>query len=146
VSCADLADADGRWPTFAPRARSDGIQAVHAVPLRVRDQTIGGLNLFRCRPGTVPDADLAIAQSLATVTTIGILQSRARRSSEVLNEQLQNALNSRVIIEQAKGFLAERHGEGLPQAFARLRNYARSHGERLTTIAREVVGGTLDLG
>lgn len=113
VSCADLADADGRWPTFAPRARADGIQAVHAVPLRVRDQTIGGLNLFRCRPGTVPDADLAIAQSLATVTTIGILQSRARRSSEVLNEQLQNALNSRVIIEQAKGFLAERHDEGL---------------------------------
>ena len=94
----------------------------------------------------MPDADLAIAQSLATVTTIGILQRRARRSSEILNEQLQNALNSRVIIEQAKGFLAERYREGLPEAFARLRNYARSHGERLTTVAREVVGGTLDLG
>lgn len=145
VSCTDLADAGARWPTFTPRARSDGVHAVHAVPLRVRDQIIGGLNLFRCRPEPVPNADLAIAQSLATVTTVGILQSRARRSSELLNEQLQNALNSRVIIEQAKGFLAERHREGLPEAFARLRNYARSHGERLTTVAREVVGGTLDL-
>jgi GAF domain-containing protein len=145
VSCTDLSHAGGRWPTFTPRAGSEGVSSVHAVPLRVRDRTIGGLNLFRCRPGRVPDGDLALAQSFATIATIGILQTRAKRSSDLLNEQLQNALNSRVIIEQAKGYLAERHHEGLTEAFARLRNHARSHNQRLTTVAREVVGGTLDL-
>jgi GAF domain-containing protein len=145
VSCTDLADAGDRWPVFTPRARAEGVHSVHAVPLRVRQQTIGGLNLFGGRPGAVPDTDLAIAQSFATVATIGILHTRARRSSDLLSEQLQNALNSRVIIEQAKGLLAERHQEGLTEAFARLRNHARGHGERLTTVAREVVGGTLDL-
>lgn len=145
VACEDMARAGGRWPTFTPRARAEGVHSVHAVPLRVRDQVIGGLNLFRCRPGPMPDTDLAIAQSFATAATIGILQTRARRSSDLLNEQLQNALNSRVIIEQAKGYLAERHQESLTDAFARLRNHARSHNERLTTVAREVVGGTVDL-
>lgn len=145
VSCEDVSGAGGRWPTFTPQARAEGVRSVHAVPMRVRDQVIGGLNLFRCRPGSVPATDLAIAQSFATAATIGILQTRAQRSSDLLNEQLQNALNSRVIIEQAKGFLAERHQEGLTEAFMRLRNHARSHNERLTTVAREVVGGALDL-
>jgi GAF domain-containing protein len=145
VTCLDLDQAGGRWPTFTPRARAEGVHSVHAVPLRVREHIIGGLNLFRCRPERVPDADLAIAQSFATIATVGILQTRERRSSDLLNEQLQNALNSRVIIEQAKGYLAERHQEGLTEAFARLRNHARGHNQRLTTVAREVVGGTLDL-
>jgi GAF domain-containing protein len=145
VSCDDIAGAGGRWPTFTPRARAEGVHSVHAVPMRVREQVIGGLNLFGYRPGSVPGTDLAIAQSFATAATIGILQTRAKRSSDLLNEQLQHALNSRVIIEQAKGYLAERHQESLTDAFARLRNHARSHSERLTTVAREVVGGTLDL-
>lgn len=145
VSCRDMSSAGGRWPTFTPQARSEGVRSVHAVPMRVRDQVVGGLNLFRCRSGTVSEADLAIAQSFATAATIGILQTRAKHSSDVLNEQLQNALNSRVIIEQAKGYLAERHQESLTEAFARLRNHARSHSQRLTTVAREVVGGALDL-
>jgi GAF domain-containing protein len=145
VSCEDVAGAGGRWPAFTPQARSEGVRSVHAVPMRVRDQVIGGLNLFRCRPGSVPGTDLAIAQSFATAATIGILQTRAKRSSDLLNEQLQNALNSRVIIEQAKGYLAERHQESLTDAFVRLRNHARSHSQRLTTVAREVVGGALDL-
>jgi len=145
VSCDDVAGADERWPTFAPRARAEGVHSVHAIPMQVRDQVIGGLNLFRCRPEPVPGPDLAIAASFATAATIGILQSRAKHSSDLLNEQLQHALNSRVVIEQAKGFLAERHQESLTAAFVRLRDYARSHGERLTTVAREVVGGTLDL-
>jgi AmiR/NasT family two-component response regulator len=93
----------------------------------------------------VPATDLAVAQSFATAATIGILQTRAKRTSDLLNEQLQNALNSRVLIEQAKGYLAERHQESLTDAFVRLRNHARSHNQRLTTVAREVVGGTLDL-
>ena len=145
VSCGDVSGAGGRWPTFTPQARAEGIHSVHAVPMRVRGHVIGGLNLFRCRPGPVSATDLAIAQSFATAATIGILHTRAKRSSDLLNEQLQNALNSRVIIEQAKGFLAERHQESLTQAFARLRNHARSRGERLTAVARDVVGGALDL-
>ncbi len=145
VSCENIAGAGGRWPTFTPRARSEGVRSVHAVPMRVREEVIGGLNLFRVRPGSVPGIDLAVAQSFATAATIGILQTRAKRSSDLLNEQLQNALNSRVIIEQAKGYLAERHQESLTDAFARMRNHARSHSQRLTTVAREVVGGTLDL-
>jgi GAF domain-containing protein len=146
VSCDDLADAGDRWPTFTPKARAEGVHSVHALPMRVRDQVIGGLNLFRCRPLPVPASDVVVAASFATAATIGILQSRAKRSSDLLNEQLQHALDSRVIIEQAKGFLAERHQESLTAAFARIRNHARSHGERLTTVAREVVGGALDLG
>ncbi|WP_433783944.1 GAF and ANTAR domain-containing protein [Actinomycetospora sp. CA-101289] len=145
VSCDEVSRAGGRWPTFTPQALGEGVRSVHAVPMRVREQVIGGLNLFRVRPGPVSASDLAIAQSFATAATIGILQTRAKRSSDLLNEQLQNALNSRVIIEQAKGYLAERHQESLTAAFARLRNHARSHHERLTTVAREVVGGSLDL-
>lgn len=145
VSCDDLSGAGERWPTFTPRARAEGVRSVHAVPMRVRGQVIGGLNLFRSRPGPVSGSDLAIAQSFATAATIGILQTRAKRSSDLLNEQLQNALNSRVIIEQAKGYLAERHQESLTAAFARLRNHARSRNQRLTTVARDVVGGALDL-
>jgi GAF domain-containing protein len=145
VSCEDVSRAGGRWPTFTPRAQSEGVRSVHAMPMRVRDKVIGGLNLFRCRPGPVSGTDLAIAQSFATAATIGILQTRAKQSSDRLSEQLQNALNSRVIIEQAKGYLAERHQEGLTEAFARLRNHARGHSQRLTTVAREVVAGELDL-
>jgi GAF domain-containing protein len=145
VDCDDVGSAGGRWPRFTPRARAEGIRSVHAVPMRVRESVIGGLNLFRCRPGRVPAADLAVAQSFATAATIGVLQTRAKQSSDRLNEQLQNALDSRVIIEQAKGYLAERHQESVTDAFVRLRNHARSHHQRLTTVAREVVGGALDL-
>jgi len=145
VSCENVPGAGGRWPRFTPQARSEGVRSVHAVPMQVRERVIGGLNLFRCRPGAVPGTDLAIAQSFATAATIGILNTRAKRSSDLLNEQLQNALNSRVIIEQAKGYLAERHQESLTDAFVRMRNHARSHSQRLTTVAREVVGGALDL-
>jgi len=112
---------------------------VHALPLRLRGQAIGTLNLFHGAPGALPEADLALGQALADVATIGILQERAIRRGEVLAEQLQAALNSRVIIEQAKGVLAQRGNLAMHAAFDRLRHYARGHNLRLTEVARQIV-------
>jgi len=144
VSVTDLADAAARWPRFVASMRDHGTyRSVHAVPLRLRGEAIGALNLFHRQPGPLPDADLALAQALADVATIGILSERAIRRGEVLNEQLQTALNSRVIIEQAKGVLAQRGDLSMDGAFDRLRSYARHHNLRLTDVARQIV--TADL-
>jgi len=126
VSVPDLAEAVDRWPAFvAALAEHGSFRSVHALPLRLRGEAIGALNLFHRQPGSLPDADLALGQALADVATIGILQERAIRRSEVLNEQLQTALNSRVIIEQAKGVLAQRGDLSMDAAFDRLRTHAR---------------------
>ena len=140
VSAADLADAAARWPQFVAALQERGTYgSVHALPLRLRGQAIGTLNLFHDAPGPLPAADLALGQGLADVATIGILQERAIRRGEVLAEQLQAALNSRVIIEQAKGVLAQRGNLDMHIAFDRLRGYARAHNLRLTEVARQIV-------
>ena len=140
VSVSDLADAAGRWPVFvAAVAKRGAYRSVHALPLRLRGEAIGTMNLFHRQPGALPDADLALGQALADVATIGILQERAIRRSEVLTEQLQTALNHRVIIEQAKGVLAHRGNLTMDVAFDRLRRYARTHHARLSEVARKVV-------
>jgi len=140
VSVGDLADAAARWPQFVAALRQRGAYgSVHALPLRLRGQAIGTLNLFHGAPGPLPAADLALGQALADVATIGILQERAIRRGEVLSEQLQAALNSRVIIEQAKGVLAQRGNLSMHAAFDRLRGYARDHNLRLTEVARQIV-------
>jgi GAF domain-containing protein len=145
VSVADLTDAAERWPTFVAAVEERGqFRAVHALPLRLRGQAIGALNLFDREPGPLPDPDLALGQALADVATIGILQERAVRRAEVVNEQLQTALNSRVIIEQAKGALSQRLGVNVEEAFDRLRNYARSQNLKLGDVARRVVNRDLD--
>ena len=111
VSITDLADAASRWPRLAAAlADQNSYRSVHALPLRLRGEAIGAMNLFHDQPGALPATDLALGQALADVATIGILQERAIRRGEVLNEQLQTALNSRILIEQAKGVLAE-HGQ-----------------------------------
>jgi transcriptional regulator with GAF, ATPase, and Fis domain len=145
VSSSDFDDDIERWPTFIERARKDGLSSVHAVPMTLGGTTIGALNLFRCSPGSLDDAQLAIAASFATATTIAIQHLRAQRSKDRLTDQLQHALDSRVLIEQAKGYLAQRHGERLDQAFGRLRTYARGHNLRLVTVARRVIADELDL-
>ncbi|TQM37520.1 GAF and ANTAR domain-containing protein [Pseudonocardia cypriaca] len=143
---------ESRWPRFAEHARQAGYRAVHALPLRLRSETIGALNLFGSTPGALSPHALRIGQALADVATIGILQERALRRQEVLAEQLQAALNSRVIIEQAKGMLAERGQIDLSQAFTLLRTHARTRQLRLSDLARDVVngatlpGGLLDPG
>jgi GAF domain-containing protein len=140
VSVPDLADAGGRWPVFvAAVAERGAYRSVHALPLRLRGEAIGAMNLFHGQPGALPEADLALGQALADVATIGILSERAIRSSELVTEQLQTALNSRVIIEQAKGVLAQRGNLTMAAAFDRLRRYARTHNTRLSEVARKVV-------
>ncbi len=140
VSVVDLAGAASRWPRFvAALARRGDYGAVHALPLRLRGEAIGSLNLFHQRPGALAEDDLALGQALADVATIGILSERAIRRGEVVNEQLQAALNSRIVIEQAKGVLAERGELSMDAAFDRLRRYARRNNLRLSEVAREVV-------
>jgi transcriptional regulator with GAF, ATPase, and Fis domain len=144
VSVPNLANAD-LWPAFTTAAAEAGkFQSVHALPLRLRKEAIGALNLFHRTPGPLPPADLALGQALADVATIGILQERAIRRGEILNEQLQSALTSRVVIEQAKGVLAQHHGVGMDAAFDRLRRYSRTHNLRLAEVARQLATSQLD--
>ncbi|MGI8446622.1 MAG: ANTAR domain-containing protein, partial [Streptosporangiaceae bacterium] len=142
VTAADLADPGTPWPRFAAAATQAGFRTVEALPMRLRDQVIGALNLFRATPGAFEPADLRIAQALADVATIGLLQERNLRRSETMAEQLQAALNSRVVIEQAKGKLAERLGADMDEAFRLLRDHARNTNQRLTDVARNFVGST----
>jgi GAF domain-containing protein len=139
VAVADLSTATGRWPRFAPAAQQAGFAAVQALPMRLREQTIGALNLFRAAPGTFDQEEMRVGQALADVATISLLHERSLRRSETLNEQLQTALNSRVTIEQAKGKLAERLHLDMDQAFDVLRRYARTRNMRLSDLARAFV-------
>jgi transcriptional regulator with GAF, ATPase, and Fis domain len=139
VTAADLTRADQRWPRFAATAVQAGFRTVEALPMRLRDQVVGALNLFRATPGPFAAADLRIGQALADVATIGLLQERSLRRTEILAEQLQGALNSRVTIEQAKGKLAERLTINMGDAFQMLRDYARNSNQHLTDVARNFV-------
>ena len=136
------ADAD-RWPRFADAALSAGFKSVHAIPMRVRSETIGALNLFRAAPGATDSRDVAVGQGLAEIAAIVLLQERSRREARGLTAQLERALTSRVVIEQAKGIVAERAGVSVDTAFDRLRFYARSRNLRLSVVARDLVEGAL---
>jgi len=139
VTATDLAGSGQRWPRFAAAALDYGFRTVEALPMRLRDQVIGALNLFRAAPGPFDPADLRLGQALADVATIGLLHERNVRRSETVAEQLQAALNSRVIIEQAKGKLAERLGMDTDRAFIVLRDYARNSNQRLTDVSRNFI-------
>jgi transcriptional regulator with GAF, ATPase, and Fis domain len=139
VSATDLAGPGQRWPRFAAAATQSGFRSVEALPMRLREQVIGALNLFRAGPGPLDPAELRVGQALADVATIGLLHERNVRRSDTLAEQLQAALNSRVVIEQAKGKLAERLGMDMDQAFTLLRDYARNSNQKLTDVARNFV-------
>jgi transcriptional regulator with GAF, ATPase, and Fis domain len=142
VTAADLAAAEQRWPRFAAAALQAGFGAVQALPMRLREQVIGALNLFRADAGAFAPEDIRIGQALADVATISLLHERNVRRTDTLNEQLQTALNSRVVIEQAKGKLAERLGLDMDQAFGLLREYARARNLRLSDLAQAVIDGT----
>jgi GAF domain-containing protein len=133
-----------RWPLFVPAARMAGFRSVAAVPMRLREQTIGGLALFMDVPQPIPDANRRLAQALADVATIGVLQQRSLHRSHLLSEQLQNALTSRIAIEQAKGVLAERNNLTMDEAFDALRRHARDNNLKLTDVATSVVTTGLD--
>jgi GAF domain-containing protein len=136
---ADLRAAADRWPVFAPHAAELGYRSVHAIPLRLRTQVIGALNLFGTDTGNLGPDEVRVVQALADVATIGLLQEQAIHRAEILTEQLQGALNSRVVIEQAKGALARTHGIGVDQAFDLLRGYARNHNLKLVDLAGTVL-------
>jgi GAF domain-containing protein len=144
VSCPDLRDATERWPQFAPAALATGFRSAYALPMRLRDEVIGALNLIRVDPGPLPPEDIAAAQGLTDLATIGILHHRAARESQLLTEQLQYALSSRIVIEQAKGFLAERLGLDMDKSFAILRTYSRDHNVRLVDTATRVIDRSLN--
>jgi GAF domain-containing protein len=141
VSVPDL-PAAGRWPQFTAAAAEVGFAAVHALPMRLRTEVIGALNLFDVNPGPLDDRKRRIGQALADVATIGLLQQRAIHRRDVLTEQLQTALNSRILIEQAKGVLAERLRLDVADAFTLLRNGARSRNRRLSDLAQAIVDGS----
>ena len=139
VIVEDLAACAHRWPEFVPKALDLGFRAGHGFPLRLRHQTIGALNLYSETPGPLAEDDVHLAQSLADVATIGIINERTIQDVRVLSEQLQAALAGRVIIEQAKGMLAEREGTTPAEAFERIRRYARANGAPLRDVAHRIV-------
>jgi GAF domain-containing protein len=145
IDAPDLSAAADRWPRFVPVAASCGFRAAHAVPMRLRGQVLGALNLFHAEPAGLSPADRVTAQALADVATIALIQTRAARDSQIVVEQLREALASRIAIEQAKGVLAERLGCGVDEAFVRLRRYARRHGRRLSEVAAEISRGRLTI-
>lgn len=140
VSGVPLSEEQDRWPKFAPAATREGFVGVLALPLRLRGRVIGALNLFDAKDGTLSDPELRpVAQAMADVATIAILQERIGQQRDVLNQQLQVALTSRVIIEQAKGVLATLLGIEMDQAFELMRKRSRDERRRLVEVAEEVV-------
>jgi GAF domain-containing protein len=145
VIAEDLNAERDRWPRFVPEAHKDGFASVHAVPLRLRQDVIGALGLFGATPGRLSDADLMACQGMAHIATISLLNQRAIGEAHTSTNQLQFALNSRVVIEQAKGVLAERASLDMDEAFQTLRRYARSHNRRLSEVADDVVHRHVDI-
>jgi GAF domain-containing protein len=143
VSVADLRAERARWPQFVPAALAAGFASVHAVPMRLRDTVLGALGLFGAEPGSLNAADLQLAQGMADVASIALVQDRATADLKVVNEQLQVALVSRVVLEQAKGVLSYTAGVDMATAFAMLRHFARDHNLRLSELAASVVHRTL---
>lgn len=141
VTVPDLPRAD-RWPRFTAAAAEVGFASVHALPMRLRTEVIGALNLFDTGPGALAPDKLRIGQAMADVATIGLLQQRAIHDRDVVTQQLQNALNSRILIEQAKGVLAERLRISMEDAFTTIRTGARSRNLRLVALAEAIVSGS----
>jgi GAF domain-containing protein len=144
VEHENLDAGTGRWPLFAAAALEAGFRSALAMPLRLRDVTLGALNLLSVTRVPMEEADLIVARAFADLATLSIVHHRASTQAQRLNEQLSAALSSRVVIEQAKGVLAERAGIDLAEAFVRLRAFARNNNLRLTEVAQAAVDGTLD--
>lgn len=140
----DLREERDRWPKVIDEALELGVRAAYAFPLRLRGDCIGALNLYRDVPGAFLDDDIQLGQAFADVATIGILQERKVDHAERRADQLQRALDSRTLIEQAKGITAERNGIGVGEAFERLRNHARSNNRKLRDVCNDVINGSLN--
>lgn len=143
VDVPDLRAEVERWPQFVPHALAAGFRSVHAVPLRLRTRVLGAMGLFGTRVGALGEGDQALAQALADVASVALVQERLSADQEALNSQLQTALNSRIALEQAKGAVAYAGRVGAEEAFDRLRRYARDHNLRLSEVATEVAARRL---
>jgi hypothetical protein len=143
VSVPDLAGEEARWPEFVPTAVEAGFRSVHALPMHLRDVRLGTLGLFSSTPGALSVADLELGQALADVASVALVSNRTAVDHQKLTDQLQTALNSRVVLEQAKGQLAQLSGGTVEHAFDALRRYSRDHNERLSEVARRVVAREL---
>jgi GAF domain-containing protein len=141
----NLTTATERWPHFAPVAVDAGFLGSDAIPMRLRGNVIGALNLFRTERGSLNEEDVTVAQALADVATIAILQNRTSVAAAEINTQLTAALTSRIVIEQAKGIIAERRRVSIEEAFASMRRHARNRNLRLADLARATVDGAIDL-
>ena len=141
----NLASGQSRWPKFASESVRSGFPSVCAVPMRLNKQILGCLNLFMSEPVLLPETEVALAQALADVASIAIVQNQATRDAAIRESQLQHALNSRIAIEQAKGMIAERAGVDMDEAFGRLRALARNTNQRLTDVAEGLVAGTITM-
>jgi GAF domain-containing protein len=144
VGQVNLRSESERWRRFSVVALGAGFSSVLALPLRLRESTIGALNLFTSDDSPITESDILVARGLADLATISVLQHGAASEAQRVNEQLSHALASRVVIEQAKGVISERAGIDLPAAFTRLRQYARANSIRLADVARAAIDGTLD--
>ncbi len=138
VSAADIDGSGSRWPDFRQAALEQGFHGVYATPMRLRGEVIGTLNLFQAESVGLDERDAAVVQALADVATIGVLHERITSESQVVAEQLQKALDSRVLIERAKGALAQALGINVDDAFTALRRYARNHNLKLSSVATAV--------
>jgi len=143
VLVPDLEREANRWPQFTAGARMAGFASVHAVPMRLRDNVLGTLGLFGTDVGTLNDEDLSLGQALADVASVALIQDKVAGDMTVVNTQLQTALTSRVIIEQAKGVLAQQGDLDMAQAFSVLRRYSRDHNQRIADVAQAVISRTL---
>ncbi len=143
ITNVELVEANKRWPVFTPAAVEAGFGATHALPMRLRGQVLGALNLFTDEQVRLSDTDLEVGQAMAHVATIGLLHQQNTREQTVLSEQLQTALHSRVVVEQAKGALAARTGVSVGEAFTRMRARARNNQMALTDVATAVISGKI---
>jgi transcriptional regulator with GAF, ATPase, and Fis domain len=135
--------AAARWPQFSSAALSAGFQSAHAIPLRLRNAVIGAMNLFCITSTRLDEEEVAVGQALADIATIGLLQERAVRQSGLIAEQLQTALNSRILIEQAKGVLLASAGVDVDRGFQLMRAYSRRTNQPLKQVANDVIARAL---
>lgn len=145
VSVPDIRQSPEKWSRFRDSAHEQGFASVFALPMRLRETTIGALNLLRAETGELNERDVRAAQALADVATIGILHARSLRESDAVRDQLQRALNSRIVIEQAKGVLSQTNDVSTDEAFSLMRRYARSHGMLLSIVAEQIVSRSLKI-
>jgi GAF domain-containing protein len=145
VSVPDIESIDGKWPAFQKAARESGFRSAHATPLKLRDQVIGTMNLFGTKPQALSARDAAVAQALSDVATIGILQERLVREGNIVAEQLHSALDSRIVIEQAKGIISHSLSIDMDEAFGVLRAHARNNNLTIRFVAEEITNRRLSV-